>query len=389
MVNLFEARGKRTLAAVDLTEEEVRSLDRVSRRSASHQTYHRWQKSAGNTMSSSVRKCRGGARRSAPVGCCGSRAGLLPLVQGSVETVEGVWTEVQIRWKPILDQLVAALGGSSPMYTTEETHDIMFQQRVTFTIPLDRSGMEWDNVSVTGVKCLSECEAQTEAAATALQRFACGIYNTKVMDISQCQYEKLRMSCQNTVVKAREQHLALDMILSSWLNCTQQIDRTYRSLFPIPSQYVYGESDNIIIKLKTKLSKQLQTLVTLNYERHNTLLSRAEARKKYQENVCVSTQRYFDEYVIPRDERRQGESAREVKISMQITLFEMMISLGWDEPEYSPLWRVGNVYAYSVELQPSGDDSERILIEGADEASEEKAMESVAKQAILQLEERR
>jgi hypothetical protein len=71
---------------------------------------------------------------------------------------------------------------------------------------------------------------------------------------------------------------------------------------------------------------------------------------------------------------------------MEIILSEMMVSLGWDEPEYRLLCCEGGMYAHTIELQPIGEKAERIIVEGPKEASEEEATANVAKVAILQLE---
>jgi hypothetical protein len=207
---------------------------------------------------------------------------------------------VNIQWKPVLEKFVIKYGGSKPVYTREETEEDTFQQRVSFSFPLDSSGVRWDAVSLPGDICSSSCEAQSKAAATALQRFTCGIHNTKLMDISQACYEELKANCKEILLKAGELHLAVNMILSDWLQCTKQIYRTYEDLSATITYHLYGESNSRVKRLRNKVSKQLLVLSTTNYARYDTLVNRSGIGKSYLKDANTSMQKLFTEYLIPR-----------------------------------------------------------------------------------------
>jgi hypothetical protein len=194
---------------------------------------------------------------------------------------------VNIQWKPVLEKFVIKYGGSKPVYTREETEEDTFQQRVSFSFPLDSSGVRWDAVSLPGDICSSSCEAQSKAAATALQRFTCGIHNTKLMDISQACYEELKANCKQILLKAGELHLAVNMILSDWLQCTKQIYRTYEDLSATITYHLYGESNSRVKRLR-------------NYARYDTLVNRSGIGKSYLKDANTSMQKLFTEYLIPR-----------------------------------------------------------------------------------------
>lgn len=291
----------------------------------------------------------------------------------------------------MLQVLVVSLGGTEPIYRRDNTRDAMFQMCVSFTLPLDNGGLNYRTMRSTGNKCFSLCEAESEAAAAALQRFEGGAFNTKVIDISKLFCMEMKEKCQRLLVKAGNQQRVVDMLLSDWCNGTRHIDHTFKSLVCKITEDLCHAADDTVIQIRLNTADQVAAISPKSHQRHEMLSGESKDLKKKQWKTRAELMNIFKETLVPRVERHEGDVQSEIKISMPIVLSEMMISLGWTKPLFNTMWRAENQeYVCEVELQPKGTTVSptpgNITVEGAGEASEEEARQSAATRAILCLE---
>jgi len=133
----------------------------------------------------------------------------------------------------------------------------------------------------------SLCEAESETAAAALQRFEGGSYNTNVMDISQVCCDELK-KFENLLIKAGKLGRSSDMLLSGWSTAIRQVEERQRAISREIVQVMCRGHENVMYQMRVDVANRLLALST------------GDRAKQVWWEARTGVRQYLNEYLIPR-----------------------------------------------------------------------------------------
>jgi hypothetical protein len=201
--------------------------------------------------------------------------------------------EVQIQWKPVLENLVQVVGGTEPIFTPEDTGDEMFQLSVSFSLPVDRNRNAFENIVAIGNKCFTVWEAESEASAAGLQKLEGGRFGTQVTDISRLRCEEMKNKCQQLLVKAGELYGAVRLVLSDWQETMVRVETCYVKLSKRTVEgMLYGAAD-IFGEIMLNLSEELLKVHKASEPRYKEMMAGAKDAKSLFGNIKEQMNKQF------------------------------------------------------------------------------------------------
>ncbi|KAM0841870.1 hypothetical protein ACQ4PT_058748 [Festuca glaucescens] len=299
--------------------------------------------------------------------------------------------QVEIQWQPVLRHLLQMLGGTEPVYRLQEVDDMMFQATVMFRLYLDNSKSIFEDIVATGDICFATYEAESEAAAAALQKFELGRwFGARIMDISRIRCEELEEKCYRFLAKAEELYNATKITLSAWEANIQRIDACCGKLSGKVVQRIRGRQKEICGEIMLDAADRLFKAKKATDSKFGDFLVESEELKQLLADVKDRVNNHFFTALIDTIDRQESVVPTDINLSMKIILDEMMNSIGWPEPCFTVTYEGNGTYICDTYLSPDEnyieEEGSKLKIPGLAASSEADAVESSCKAAILLME---
>jgi len=257
--------------------------------------------------------------------------------------------EVVIRWNSVLEAAVEMIAGTEPAYTRERDNGLI-QTHVRFRIPIDNNRNIYEHVEASGKRCLEVWEADSTAAARALDRLEREPFYIKILDISRLRCEEMEQSCNRNLLKAGEMYRAGRLLLLDWEDAMVRTEACYKELYMEVVDNMRCGTDSIYGEIPFDMANCIYKSNSASYLKLSGLASEVENVKAAEWDVRERSHHHFRGQYHSRPRIHQGCLPHELRVCMKIVLDEMIRFLQLDEPAFKFSPTEGDLYSCEVIL---------------------------------------